>query len=59
MSEEKRELVAKIKKEDVAWDTSFKGECVFCWAAFDERDEFGVIITDHGTWFLCQECKRG
>jgi hypothetical protein len=59
MNEEERELMAKIKKEDIAWETEFDLECVFCLAAIDKGEDFGVVMTDHGTWFLCQECKHG
>ena len=50
--------MARIKKEDIAWETEFDSECVFCLAAIDREEDFGVVMTDHGTWFLCQECKH-
>lgn len=49
--------MARIKQEDIAWDAQMGIDCVFCWADIGADDDFGVVVTSNGTYYLCQECK--
>jgi hypothetical protein len=57
MSEEEAELMARIKQEDIEWDVKMDIDCVFCWVGIGADEEFGVVNTPNGTYFLCQECN--
>ena len=58
MSEEEAKLMARIKQEDIAWDAAFDADCVFCWVDISASEDFGVVNTSSGTYFLCQECTN-
>lgn len=50
--------MARIKQEDIAWDAAFDADCVFCWVDISASEDFGVVNTSSGTYFLCQECTN-
>lgn len=50
--------MAAIKREDIAYDTQWERDCVFCWTTITGDDDFGVITTSSGTHYLCMECRH-
>lgn len=57
--EEEAELVARVKQEDIEWDARMDIDCVFCWVDIGAAEDFGVVVTSFGTYYLCEECNNG